>query len=244
MKIDAVLNGTARMEDGLADIRIRDENEQEHQLDLPAGELFRRCGVPSPVALDLLITASLCYITDKTVPRWMESDGWARELDLTLPVSEPDRWASVAETFSQTLSFLTGDVWHLHFYQAPHALFERPTQRPLPDVSPIDAVSLFSGGLDSLAGAIDLLAGNGKQKVLLLGHYDSPGPRKVQAELGSKLREPSLVVSRSCMSGSRIVPRKPPRKPYARARWSFSLLGSMLPKRSVWTSRYTCSKTG
>ena len=189
MKIEAALNGTARADDGLADLRIRDEDGQEHQLDFPIGELVRRCGVPSPVALDLLITASLCYITDKTVPRRPAFDRWTRNLDLSLPVSEPDRWTPVADALSQTLSFLTGDVWHLHFYQTPHALFERPTQRPLPEIAPIDAVALFSGGLDSLAGAIDLLAGDGAQKVLLIGHYDSPGPRKVQAELGLKLQE-------------------------------------------------------
>ena len=188
MKLEAILNGVTRMEDGLADIRLRDESGQEHQLDMPMGDLVRRCGVPSPVALDLLVTASLCYCADKTVPRGKASDGWTRELDLNLPVSDPGLWASVEGALSQTLTFLTGDLWNLCFYRAPQGLFERPSQRPLPDVSPFDAVSLFSGGLDSLAGAIDLLSQNSTKRLLLIGHYDSPGARSVQADLGSKLK--------------------------------------------------------
>jgi 7-cyano-7-deazaguanine synthase in queuosine biosynthesis len=189
MKLEAILNGTARMDDGLADIRLRDEADQEHQLDLPFGELFRRFGMPNPIALDLVITASLCYLVDKTVPRQSAPDNWTRSLDVTLPVSEPKRWFPVADELSQALTFLTGDIWQLHFHQSSHALFEPPAQKPLPVIAPANAVSLFSGGLDSLAGAIDLIAGTHHQRVFLIGHYDSPGPRKVQAYLGSRLRQ-------------------------------------------------------
>jgi 7-cyano-7-deazaguanine synthase in queuosine biosynthesis len=189
MKLESTLNSTARMNDGLADIRLRDETEQEHQLDLQFGELFRRFGMPNPVALDLVITAGLCYLVDKTVPRQSAPDNWTRSLDVTLPVSEPNRWFPLADKLSQALTFLTGDIWQLHFYQSPHALFEPPAQKPLPVIAPANAVSLFSGGLDSLAGAIDLIAGAHHQRVLLIGHYDSPGPRTVQAYLGSRLRQ-------------------------------------------------------
>jgi len=55
-----------------------------------------------------------------------------------------------------------------------------------PEREQFDAACLFSGGLDSLAGAIRLLE-DGKS-VLLAGHYDSPGPRSQQQRLFAELK--------------------------------------------------------
>jgi len=54
-------------------------------------------------------------------------------------------------------------------------------------VIPITSVCLFSGGLDSLSGAIDLLARNGQSQVCLVGHYDTAGPRSQQQQLFAEI---------------------------------------------------------
>src|SRR5579862_669878 len=187
MKLDVFENPAARAADGLADIRIRNEAGQEVQLDLPFRDLYRRCGLPSQTALDLLLVAGCCYVIDKTVARSVAStDGWTRTLEVSMPVSDPTLWVA-AEDLSKALTFLTGDTWHLSFTQREQPAFIAPAKEPTPMFEAAEAVCLFSGGLDSLAGAIDLLSDAAPQRVLLVGHYDSPGPRKVQTALASKL---------------------------------------------------------
>ncbi|MGH9644928.1 MAG: Qat anti-phage system QueC-like protein QatC [Terriglobales bacterium] len=188
MRIKAYINAGARSPDGLADIRIRFENETEYQLDLPVGDLYDRFGVPNASAMELLVTASTCYMVDKTVPRTIAADVWTRTLEVELPVADPPAWNKIAGDLAETLTFLTGDEWRLVFYKAPEALFEPPKLKSqyLLTNSGIKAVCLFSGGLDSLCGAIDLLS-EVSEKILLIGHYDGSGPRKVQAYLASQL---------------------------------------------------------
>ena len=53
----------------------------------------------------------------------------------------------------------------------------------VPTRLPASGVCLFSGGLDSLVGAVDLLAVDSGLKLLLVGHYDSPGPASQQRRL-------------------------------------------------------------
>lgn len=190
MKIDAFVNTEGRAKDGLAEIRIRHESGQEYQLDLPFHDLYARCGVPSARALDLLITASTCYVVDKTIPRSSSDNAWTRNLRVTLPVSEPKIWSKVASELAEALGFLTGDEWSLSFKKAQGALFEPPNgETRLPLALGVKSVCLFSGGLDSLGGAIDLLSEAQNRKVLLIGHYDGAGPRKVQASLASELQK-------------------------------------------------------
>jgi hypothetical protein len=184
MTIEAIVNVARRAEDGLADIRIRTEAGQEYQLDLPYRSLYRRCGLPNALALDLLITASLCYIVDKGVARSVATDNWTRDLEITIPVSDSQLWTGVAEELAETLAFLTGDSWHFTFSQIAGPIFDG-SAIPIPTISSVQAVSLFSGGLDSLAGAIDLLNSDAGH-ILFMGHYDSSG-RKVQSFLESAL---------------------------------------------------------
>jgi len=184
MKIEALVNVTRRAADGLADIHIRLESGQEYQLDLPYRDLYRRCGLPNALAMDLLITASLCYIVDKGVPRSGSTDNWTRDLEITIPVSDSQLWTGVAEELAETLAFLTGDSWHFTFSQLAEPIFAG-SETLMPASSSTQVVSLFSGGLDSLAGAIDLLNSNAA-RILFMGHYDSSG-LKVQSVLASAL---------------------------------------------------------
>ena len=136
---------------------------------------------PSPVARDLLRLGGAVYCTDKVVKRAATPDAWTRDLTLQVPVSDVALWDGAKAELVKALSFLSGDHWDLDFVADTD---ESPTARPL--VSDYDGVSLFSGGLDSLAGVIDLLESG--QQLVLVGHHDSPLTDHKQTELYEALR--------------------------------------------------------
>lgn len=125
---------------------------------------------PSETAFDLALLATLVFCADTRISRSIHSqDGWTREIDLYLPVQNKKMWEAVAPDVSHMLGFLTGDRWRLFFRGRP-----RTHRKCTKDVQQLefprfDSVSLFSGGLDSYIGAIDLLKEKGRP--LLVSHY-------------------------------------------------------------------------
>jgi 7-cyano-7-deazaguanine synthase in queuosine biosynthesis len=196
MKIEIDIDSTRRRDDCLSLISARvPELGLDYDLDLGFKHLYERCGVPDPVALDFLVVASLCYVIDKGISRGTAADNWTRSFEVEFPVAAPDVWNKIASDLEETLSFLTGDVWRLSFTQHENAIFKAPRRRRhrrrrriVPMAGKPDAVCLFSGGLDSLAGAIDLLSEDEMRRVLLVGHYDAPGPRSHQKGLFDEIR--------------------------------------------------------
>lgn len=135
---------------------------------------------PSPTALDLFRLGAAVYCADKVVKRARTRDAWTRDIQLQVPVSEPARWDGAWEELTRALCFLSGDEWSLSFVQAEPR--EAVMQLEPPDLT---AVSLFSGGLDSLAGVIDLLEAG--ERLALVGHHDSPFTESRQSALFSEL---------------------------------------------------------
>ncbi|MEY9441724.1 hypothetical protein ABIF14_008815 [Bradyrhizobium elkanii] len=120
--------------------------------------------VPTEVALDLLVLAAHIHAADTRVSRSTESqDSWTRELRLVVPVSDPARWIGAAPTLRRILNFLSGDRWIVDFRARP-AKFRQYLAPLAAELipPPYDSVNLFSGGLDSLIGAIDALEGGGQ----------------------------------------------------------------------------------
>jgi len=114
---------------------------------------------PSEIEVDLLVLAAHIYAADTRISRDTESqDNWTRELRLVVPVSNPIRWGAVSGILQRMLNFLTGDRWDLGFRPRPSGFEHFVADKPLVGTQPsFDEVSLFSGGLDSLIGAIDAL---------------------------------------------------------------------------------------
>lgn len=190
MKVEIHLASSRRQSDGLAVVGVRvPDIDVNYDLDLPFKGLYTRCSVPDAKALDFLITASLCYVIDKIVPRKNTVDNWTRKFEVEFPVSDPKLWSSVAGDLETALGFLTGDIWKISFRTVETPFFRRPRARRhirralLPRMGTATAVCLFSGGLDSLTGAIDLLERDAAAKVLLIGHYDAAGPKSQQENL-------------------------------------------------------------
>jgi hypothetical protein len=138
-------------------------------------DLFARYGLsPSPIAHDLLNVVIAAYTADVRVAREDTFDGWTRSLTLHLAVTEPDVWEQAAGDLEKALSFLTGDYWEVTIRQTPQSY--QPTQGIEPKkVQPLDAktVCLFSGGLDSFIGAVDLI--DQGEKIALVGHHSAGG---------------------------------------------------------------------
>lgn len=124
---------------------------------------------PSEKSVDLALLAAAVTAADTRISRGDAQDAWTREIDVYLPVDDPQLWSSLAPLIVNLLNFLTGDRWGVHFRPRP-ALGRglAPEQTHLRMVNPT-SVCLFSGGLDSFIGAIDLFSEG--QAPLLVSHY-------------------------------------------------------------------------
>lgn len=144
---------------------------------------------PTRPAADLFLLASAAYCVDKVSPREEAPDAWTRDLRLALPVEAPDRFG--ADRFDRALSFLTGDTWYISAHQAaadPLAALPALPPALLPIVD-VDGVCLFSGGLDSLCGVIDLLEADPARRLGLVAHYDGGHASSKQPALHQRLAD-------------------------------------------------------
>jgi 7-cyano-7-deazaguanine synthase in queuosine biosynthesis len=147
--------------------------------------LFSRdLGAPlDPISLDLCEIASYIYLADKGIRRG-EFDRWGRELSFLVPVRQPAKWNSVKRHLINTIATLTGDGLRFHFTKRKE---QEPVKRKVPPLTwrpgpaQPDCVSLFSGGLDSFAGALLLLQQN--RKPLFISHYVNALLKNVQSNL-------------------------------------------------------------
>ncbi|MDD3597067.1 Qat anti-phage system QueC-like protein QatC [Sulfuricurvum sp.] len=127
---------------------------------------------PNELSLDLLYFTSYIYAIDKLLLRKNAIDAWSRDINVAIPVYQIDRWLSSVEVLQDALNFLTGDNWNLTFVQLESPYFQKDTL-DIDDSPVFEHVCLFSGGLDSFVGAIDLI--DKYDNVLLVSHFDGTG---------------------------------------------------------------------
>jgi len=158
--------------DGFALVNIlKSDSTRLCQIDMDYSKLAS-LGQANETAMDLLLLAASVYALDKLVLRNNAPDCWHRKFVLRLPVSDARKWNSVKNDLDRCISFLTGDSWDINFIPQETSLDHLNHPVMLPQTS--DAVSLFSGGLDSLIGAIDWLELNKDNglRLCVVGHYD------------------------------------------------------------------------
>lgn len=145
--------------------------------------------------LDLLEIAAYVYAADAVVRRGGPADRrlgaeWRRRLSFKIPVRNPELWndAVVRVPLIETLGMLSDDQYSFSFvpYHAARASgqyfgFQQD------EGFEADEVMLFSGGLDSLAGALEELVGR-RNRAVLVSHHSSTKLQKVQADLVKDLR--------------------------------------------------------
>lgn len=161
----------------------------------------------SPVYEDLFVIGLSVFAVDKRVRRNLFQDCWTRELEVNIPVLEYEKWVNTVDQWEKTLSFLTGDNWHIHFRETDmvYSLRKHKSRIHL-DIQGCDCVSLFSGGLDSFCGAIKLLK-NGKSPCLI-GHNEYPGLKGRQDGFAESLQNeyPNQKVEFMSFTGNSRTP--------------------------------------
>lgn len=145
----------------------------------------------NPVLVDLLEIATYVYCADQATTRGGLSSRdygakWRRQLQFHVPVREPDLWSSkaVRTALCDTLGFLSDDEYEFVFKK----LAKPPPVDQYLDFGPAEGagfqaeeVLLFSGGLDSLGGAVQEIITE-KRSVALVSHRSS-------AKIDSKQRQ-------------------------------------------------------
>lgn len=185
----------AHRKEGIAAMALYEGGMQLCDLDLQYS-LLRALRNTNPIALDFLVLASAVYALDKTIARETSEDGWTREFSLSTPVSDPARWSDATPALAEAIAFLTGDRWNLAFVPLrgatvfPRRGLRRGQERFMLPMTALNTVCLFSGGLDSLVGAIDHLEHQQASRLLLVGHHDGDmaGPFADQRHLIEPLR--------------------------------------------------------
>ncbi|MPL54995.1 hypothetical protein SDC9_00462 [bioreactor metagenome] len=175
------------------------------------------------VKFDFFLVSAIVYGVDNLLSRAIYSnDGWTRDIEVEFPVNNLVVWSGKEEKLKQILDFLTGDNWQISFREIEDVdLFQPRTNRrkiPTYNKASIKSVTLFSGGLDSLIGAIDELEKlSNNERILLVSHFDSksPGPNGDQRKLLRHLMiqypnkiywiQSKLALSRKDSDGNRVT---------------------------------------
>ncbi len=118
---------------------------------------------------------------------------WSRDIDLHIKVRDLKFWEKdeVRKKLDETLSFMTGDWnWNFKFYQhsgeIEYELFGDETF--VIESEKETNVVLFSGGLDSLSGIIELLRTTDNQLCLVSHQSGNPSVGKVQNDLFDEIK--------------------------------------------------------
>jgi hypothetical protein len=146
--------------------------------------------------VDLLEIASYVYCADQRAGRGSEKlsnygENWRRSLHFRIPVREIEVWQNqaVLECLCSTLGFLSDDSYAFEFRKAKAPARARSPyfENLIESASEHDEVALFSGGVDSFAGAVNDIVALGKS-LTLVGHYSSSKVREVQDDLVDELK--------------------------------------------------------
>lgn len=150
-----------------------------------------------PRILDLLEIAGYVFSADRLTRRGpkdaLEYHAWARSMSFSIRVRDYDFWsqAAIRLALSNALVFMTGDAEYTFNFEPGHStpptsLFDAP-EFALGSMGGDLRVMLFSGGLDSLAGAVEMLKTT-SCRLVLVSHQSQPSTAKTQKALVEALR--------------------------------------------------------
>lgn len=147
---------------------------------------------PTEDGIDILVLAGLVYLADTRISRKQNSeDSWTREISIEIPVFNLEKWVATSNLFNRMLDFLTGDKWSISYVKRDEELAEKPEDEYV--IPQFEAVTLFSGGMDSLIGAINHLENH--KKIALISHAGDTYTKKVQQKLLSQLKEEYIDIN-------------------------------------------------
>lgn len=161
---------------GVFSLCFIDDKNMEHKVDLKFNfkPLWEFAKDTQSSAFDFLILSMIIYNVDRMLSRKLFSvDGWRRQISLVdIPVINEKIMNSAKDEFNHAVSFLTGDDWNISFTQA-NAYNYSPIPSKEYSVEDYETVALFSGGLDSLIGFVDIVSSlSENKKELLISHIE------------------------------------------------------------------------
>jgi 7-cyano-7-deazaguanine synthase in queuosine biosynthesis len=118
--------------------------------------------------------------------RRLDGASWSRrQLELTVPVSDPERWKAVRDRLQGLLAFLSGDDWGLEFVGS------RPAKELAADVPNKRAARavLLSGGADSAIGALSSRSELHDQAHVLFSHFGPTFLPAIQRDVATTIGE-------------------------------------------------------
>jgi 7-cyano-7-deazaguanine synthase in queuosine biosynthesis len=117
----------------------------------------------STLELDLLAIASSIFAADRGQQRG-DREKFARTFELHIPIINIGRLIGLVPIIEKTLRRLSNDTWQINLYQCAGTICNsEPTKQAS------GKVLLFSGGLDSLAAAIEF--SRGSESLALVSHH-------------------------------------------------------------------------
>jgi len=195
---NAPINGIE--EDSKRDLRLRLWGEDgPDKITLRIEDIHKTMSKNVPdLFQDLLEIATYVYSADQAIPRGADDvdsfeHGWRRNLHFIIPVRNPDFWrgGNIQSALSSTRGFLSDDKYHFEFTTSVGA----PAFQGYFDFNDDgrflgypEQVVMFSGGLDSLAGAVDEVL-NEKRRAVLVTHKSTPKLNKRHRKLEEMIAE-------------------------------------------------------
>lgn len=147
---------------------------------------LKKMGVyPDVVTWDFVTIAMAVCAADLACLRKKSADGWTREIELSITVCNKKNWLTHIDKLQNAFRFLTGDFWEISLEDGG----ELPLEPANIATSAADCISLLSGGMDSLIGAIDLME-NGRSPCFVsqMAKGDSKKQLEFSSTLNSKVR--------------------------------------------------------
>lgn len=159
-------------------------------------------------AIDLITIATAITAAETFEQRKNAADAWSRQMHLHIPVTDEHVWSTLSVRLSSILHFLTGDQWQFTFFKTsmemPKPKLSKKAKEKLKSLKGLNSVCLFSGGLDSAVGAIDILNAKSDYKPLLVSHtYKGDGAKQegIKSLLNGGFGELSFSIYPSLMEG-------------------------------------------
>lgn len=171
---------TSSVANGQTIVRIpflSDDFKKQHGICRAIDDLKKANIYPNEFGFDIITLATLVYLADTRISRsYHAQDNWTREIKIEIPVFNLVEWSETEGLFAKILNFLTGDIWELHFTKREVVFAEEGKSK-----ASFDAVSLFSGGMDSLTGTINHL--EQQHSIALVSHAGEGFTKNAQSRL-------------------------------------------------------------
>ncbi len=172
-----------------------DLSEDKGNVNLKIWNISDKLVAPIPdLFTDLVEIATYVYCADQAVTRGGKAmpvygEKWPRSFEFFIPVRELEVWSfdDVKEALARALSFLSDDEYLFHFSKLddppPFQLYlELNSSDSSTSTTSVEEVVLFSGGLDSLGGAVQETLIDGR-RIALVSHTSVPKIDTYQEDL-------------------------------------------------------------